>query len=227
MNYNTKEQYDIRIKDISDVYESMLIDYKQKYIASKNYINNTNKEQYLVQSSNNLTKKYQELSNLKDEVNSINKNLKGDISDLNSKINIEKQKNTDFKKRLSYLDPMNSSAKMLIGDYKTNYNDKNIQNWSLLIGIIVSVAIITFLFRIPTTKDEMIRVKDDTITKLYKEGSDYAKKYQDLKEIGKRKAAEAETKINNYYEEMKKYRKRADDLVIDRSNNVTNLESKK
>ena len=212
INYNTKEQYIRIITTISDQYNSMLTDYKKFYIAVNNNKSTTNTKNF-DNSSALLVKKYNELVNLQSEISDLNKRIVSDVADLNNKIKTEKAANTDFKKKLAALDPINSSSNMLISDYNENYNDKNTQNWSLLIGILVSCAMIIFMFRIPTTTDQMLRVKEETITKLYKEGSEYASKYQELKEKGKQKAAEAESKINNYYEEMKKYQKRADELV--------------
>ena len=215
--YNTKEQYLLRIKSISDQYFSMLTDYKKYYIASNQNPSDNSKKKFLDESSINLTRKYNELVNLQTEITRLNNEIVTNSSGLNSKLKIEKTTNTDFKKKLTALDPIKSSATMLISDYKTNYNDNNIKNWSLLIGIIVSCAIITYMFRIPTTIDGILKTKDETITKLYKEGSDYALKYQALKEKGKQKAAEAESKINAYYQDAKKYRKRADEMYRERS----------
>ena len=166
--YNTKEQYLLRIKSISDQYFSMLTDYKKYYIASKQNPSDNSKKKFLDESSINLTRKYNELVNLQTEITRLNNEIVTNSSGLNSKLKIEKTTNTDFKKKLTALDPIKSSATMLISDYKTNYNDNNIKNWSLLIGIIVSCAIITYMFRIPTTIDGILKTKDETITKLYK-----------------------------------------------------------
>ena len=215
--YKTKDQYLMQIKSISDQYTRMLMDYKTKYIASNQTSSNKTKKMFLDESSRNLDNKYNELVRLQTEVTRQNNDLVIEVSGLNTKISTEKENNTRLKTHLTALDPIKSSATILIGDYKTNYNDKNTKNWSLLIGILISCAMITFMFRIPTTKDEMLRVKDETISKLYKEGSEYAKKYKDLKEMGKQKAAEAESKINTYYQETKKYRKRAEELYKERA----------
>lgn len=214
INYKTKEQYQRQIKDISDQYTSILTDYKKYYLAVNSNKSTANTKNF-DNSSTQLTRKYNELRMLQEEITKENGFILKEVSELNSKINTEKAKNTQLKNQLTSLDPIKSSSTMLISDYKTNYNDRNTQNWSLLIGVLVSCAMITLMFRIPTTQDEMIRVKNETIAKLYKEGSEYATKYRDLQEKGKQKAAEAESKISNYYEEMKRYRKRADELVRD------------
>ena len=217
INYNTKDRYLGAINSISQQYNSMLSDYQTKYVQSNQNPSDKTKKRFLDESSTNLKKKIKELVDIQTEVTRQNFDLVTKVSGLNENINTEKTTNTDFKKNLSALDPIKSSAMMLTGDYNTNYNDRNTQNLSLLIGIVISCALITIMFRIPTTKDQIIRVKDDTITKLYKEGSDYAKKYNVLKEVGKRKAAETEAKINSYYQETKKYRKRAEELYNERA----------
>ena len=225
INYKTKDQYLRVINSISQQYNSMLPDYQTKNVRSNQTPSDKTKKRFLDESSNNLNKKNNELVNIQTEVTRQNNDLVAIVSGLNSKISTEKAKNTRLKTQLTALDPIKSSATILISDYKTNYNDRNTKNWSLLIGIVVSCALITFMFRIPTTKDQMIRVKDETITKLYKEGSEYASKYRDLKEVGKRKAAEAEAKINSYYQETKKYRKRADELYKERADDVAKAAS--
>ena len=214
-DYKTKDQYLTQITSISDQHNSMLIDYKTKYIASNQTPTNKTKKRFLDESSSNLDKKFNELVRYKQRLLRQNDDLVSKVSGLNGKIKTEKTKNAKYKKQLASLDPIKSSATVLISDYKTNYNDKNTKNWSLLVGILVSCAMITFMFRIPTTKDEMLRVKEETISKLYKEGSEYASKYRNLKEIGKREAVEAEAKINSYYEQTKKYRERANELVAE------------
>jgi hypothetical protein len=215
--YKTKETYLKQINSISVQYNSMLNDYKTKYINSNQSPSDKSKKRFLDESSLNLTKKFNELVSLQTEITRINSDISTDIIGINKKINNEKEKNTEFKKNLTALDPIKSSAIILISDYKTNYNDSNIKNWSLLIGIIVSCAIITYMFRIPTTIDGVLKTKDETINKLYKEGTEYASKYEALKEKGKQKAAEAEAKINTYYQDVKKYKKRADELYLEKS----------
>jgi hypothetical protein len=217
INYNTKEQYQRQINVISDQYKSILTDYKKYYIAVNSNKSSTNKKIF-DNSSKQLTRKYNELRMLQEEITEQNASILKEVSESNLNINKEKAKNTQFKNQLSALDPIKSSSTMLISDYKTNYNDRNIQNWSLLIGVIVSCALIKFMFIIPTTQDEMIRVKNETIAKLYKEGSEYAKKYNDLKEDAKRSAAETEAKISNYSHLLTKYKKRADDFIKDAAN---------
>lgn len=217
INYNTKEQYQRQINVISDQYKSILTDYKKYYIAVNSNKSSTNKKIF-DNSSKQLTRKYNELRMLQEEITEQNASILKEVSESNLNINKEKAKNTQLKNQLSALDPIKSSSTMLISDYKTNYNDRNIQNWSLLIGVIVSCALIKFMFIIPTTQDEMIRVKNETIAKLYKEGSEYAKKYNDLKEDAKRSAAETEAKISNYSHLLTKYKKRADDFIKDAAN---------
>jgi hypothetical protein len=212
INYNTKEQYIGIITTISDQYNSILTEYKKFYIAVNNNNSTTNTKNF-DNSSALLVKKYNELVKLQSEISDLNKRIVSDVTDLNSKIKTEKVATKDFKKKLTALAPINSSSNMLISDYNENYNDKNTKNWSLLIGILVSCAMIIFIFRIPTTKDQMLRVKEETITKLYKEGSDYASKYQALKEKGKQKAAEAERILSYNIQRVKEYKKRADELV--------------
>jgi hypothetical protein len=212
INYKTKEQFQRQIKDISDQYTSILTDYKKYYLAvncNKSTANTKNFDN----SSTQLTRKYNELRMLQEEITKENGFILKEVSGLNSKINTEKAKNTQLKNQLTSLDPIKSSSTMLISDYKTNYNDRNTQNWSLLFGVLVSCAMITLMFRIPTTQDEMIRVKNETIAKLYKEGSEYATKYQALKEKGKQKAAEAERLISYNIQRAKEYKKRADEMV--------------
>jgi hypothetical protein len=210
IDYKTKEQYQRQINVISDRYKGILKDYKDYYIAFNNNKSSKNKKN-LDDSSLLLTRRYNELRNLQEEITKENGSILTEVSVSNVNINKEKATNTRLKNQLAALDPIKSSSTVLISDYKTNYNDRNTQNWSLLIGVIVSCALITFMFRIPTTKDQMLRVKDETISKLYKEGSEYFKKFNELQEKGKRKAAEAEAKIRSYYEETKQYSKRVDD----------------
>lgn len=212
INYKTKEQYQRQINVIYDQYKGILTDYKKYYIAVNSNKSTTNKKNF-DNSSTQLTRKYNELRMLQEEITKENGFILKEVSGLNSKINTEKAKNTQLKNQLTSLDPIKSSSTMLISDYKTNYNDRNTQNWSLFIGVLVSCAMITFMFRIPTTKDDMIRVKNETITKLYKEGSEYATKYQALKEKGKQKAAEAERLISYNIQRAKEYKKRADEMV--------------
>lgn len=212
INYKTKEQFQRQIKDISDQYTSILTDYKKYYLAVNSNKSTANTKNF-DNSSTQLTRKYNELRMLQEEITKENGFILKEVSELNSKINTEKANNTQLKNQLTSLDPIKSSSTMLISDYKTNYNDRNTQNWSLLIGVLVSCAMITLMFRIPTTQDEMIRVKNETIAKLYKEGSEYAKKYRDLQEKGKQKAAEAERLISYNIQRAKEYKKRADEMV--------------
>jgi hypothetical protein len=204
--YNTQQQYSTIIKGLTDQYYSMLTDYRTKYIASNNNPSDSTNN-YLTESINNLDKKKVELVRLQTEITTLNAKIVKDSTDSNTKIKTEKAKNTDLKNKLNALDPIKMGASILIGDYKTNYNDKNTRNWSLLIGIFVACAMITIMFRIPTTKDDMIRVKNETINKLKTDGQEVATKYNELKETGKEKAAEAERMITNIIQRTEFYKK--------------------
>ena len=76
---------------------------------------------------------------------------------------------------------------------------------------------ITYMFRIPTSKDEMIKKTAETINKLKNDGQEVAIKYRDLKERGKQKAIEAERMLYNATQRAKNYKKQAEELYQERA----------
>ena len=211
MYYNTKDQYQSQIDACSAKYNSILLGYKNLYIASVNYPSG-DATKNLNLANNQLQTQINGLIRIQTEIGDRTKTIVSDSTDYNNKIGAEKTKNNNFKKQLTALDPIKSGASALIGDYQTNYNDKNTRNWSLLIGIVVACAMITFMFRIPTTKDDMIRARNETINKLRTAGQEVDTKYRILKEKGKVKAAEAERMLDNATKRAEIYKKQAFDV---------------
>ena len=213
-NYRTKAQYLGKIEELNEQYTAMLSDYKTRYITYQNNTQNADYEKFFVEINKSLNQNSNELTSLNNEITKNNIKIINDSSDINSKIADEKSKNIEFKKQLKSLDPIKNGSAVLISDYTENYNDKNTRNWSLLIGIFVSFALIVYVFRIPTTQDKMIATANETINKLRISRSAIDNKYTDLKVKGKQKAIEAESKIKGYYDKMKDYQKRADQMVL-------------
>jgi hypothetical protein len=213
-DYKTKAQYLRQIDPLNEQYTTMLSDYKTRYITYQNNTQNADNQKYFDEIDQSLTKNSNELTSLKNEITEYNNLIIKESSNINSQIAEEKEKNINFKKKLTKLDPIKNGSAVLISDYTENYNDKNTRNWSLLIGIFVSIALIVYVFRIPTSKDKILATANETITKLRKDGSEIATKYTELKVKGEKKAVEAESKIKGYYDKMNDYRKRADQIVL-------------
>lgn len=214
-NYKTKTQYLSQIDSLNNQYTAMLSDYKSRYITYQNNTQNTDNQRFFNEIDQSLKQNYNNLSDLNNEITKYNKSNVQEFSDINSKIAVEKEKNIIFKNKLKSLDPIQKGSALLISDYTENYNNKNTRNWSLLIGIFVSIAIIVYVFRIPTSKDKMLATANETITKLRKDGYDISSKFQSLEKIGEEKAKEAEIKIKGYYDKMKEYQNRADKIVLE------------
>jgi hypothetical protein len=218
-----KAQYLSKIDSLNSEYTAMLSDYKTRYITYQNNTQNPDNKRSFDQIDQSLKTNFATLFSLNYEIIQNNQIIIRESSDINKKIASEKEKNIEFKKKLKSLDPIQKGSALLISDYTENYNDKNTRNWSLLIGIFVSIAIIVYVFRIPTSRDKILATANETITKLRKDGSEIANKYNSLEEAGKKKAEEAETKIKGYYDKMKEYQKRADQMVLESKVSKPNL----
>ena len=58
---------------------------------------------------------------------------------------------------------INNGSETLIRDYKENYNETNMRNWALFIGILVICISFLKIFIIPDSAEAMLLIKDKKI----------------------------------------------------------------
>jgi hypothetical protein len=76
-------------------------------------------------------------------INELNKKL----HELDVLIKIERKKNKELKKKLGIVEIENNSSSEMIDNYKTIYDTKYLQNWALLLSIIVCIITIGVTYK--------------------------------------------------------------------------------
>ena len=110
-------------------------------------ISDTDNQQMYDNIKNNIQELYTSLltisTNINKNVNFINNNYQ----ELNKEIEILKERNTILKKKLGIAEDTYDGSDTMISNYKDMYNLQYLKNFSLGLGIVFSLVLITKLFK--------------------------------------------------------------------------------
>jgi len=136
------QKYNNKLADYAEMFPHMLDEFKKHYIFfNKNPEVNEYQQLYLSMKSNI----QQAISQVFVTTNEIQQNideLNSYIVEFNKKIDKEKIKNVDLKKKLGMLNAENDASGLMIDNYKETYNIQYFTNFVILLGILF----ICFLF---------------------------------------------------------------------------------
>jgi len=130
------QKYNNKLADYAEMFPHMLDEFKKHYIFfNKNPEVNEYQQLYLSMKSNI----QQAISQVFVTTNEIQQNideLNSYIVEFNKKIDKEKIKNVDLKKKLGMLNAENDASGLMIDNYKETYNIQYFTNFVILLGIL-------------------------------------------------------------------------------------------
>lgn len=144
-----------KIKTLKDQFPVILSEYE------KNYYTGTDQTKLNVYNTYNsqVAKCIRDMRNITDTLKVQNNEFDAIISKYNKLIPDEQKKNALLKRKLNKMKTVNNGSATLIGDYKENYNETSMRNWSMLIGILVVCISFLKFFIIPTSVEGLLLIK--------------------------------------------------------------------
>ena len=144
-----------KIKTLKDQFPVILSEYE------KNYYTGTDQTKLNVYNTYNsqVAKCIRDMRNITDTLKAQNNEFDSIISKYNKLIPDEQKKNALLKRKLNKMKTVNNGSATLIGDYKENYNETSMRNWSMLIGILVVCISFLKFFIIPTSVEGLLLIK--------------------------------------------------------------------
>lgn len=134
---SNSKKYNNKLADYAESFPHMLDEFKKHYIFfNKNPEVNEYQQLYSSMKSNI----QQAISQVFVTTNEIQQNideLNSYIVEFNKKIDTEKIKNVDLKKKLGMLNAENDTSGLMIDNYKETYNIQYFTNFVILLGILV------------------------------------------------------------------------------------------
>ena len=167
-----------KIKTLKDQFPVILSEYE------KNYYTGTDQTKLNVYNTYNsqVAKCIRDMRNITDTLKAQNNEFDSIISKYNKLIPDEQKKNALLKRKLNKMKTVNNGSATLIGDYKENYNETSMRNWSMLIGILVVCISFLKFFIIPTSVEGLLLIKNKKLedaNKLVTELQGFAKELND------------------------------------------------
>lgn len=171
-----------QIKTLNERFPLILSEYKNNYdLYYKDNKDQTKLNAYNT-SDSQVAKCIRDMRNITDTLKAQNYEFVAVISQLNSLIADEQTTNGVLKDKMERIKNVNNGSTTLISDYKENYNETNMRNWAMLIGILVICISFLKFFIIPTSAEGLLLIKNKKLedaNKLVTELQGFAKELND------------------------------------------------
>ena len=171
-----------QIKTLNERFPLILSEYKNNYdLYYKDNKDQTKLNAYNT-SDSQVANCIRDMRNITDTLKAQNYEFVAVISQLNSLIADEQTTNGVLKDKMERMKNVNNGSTTLISDYKENYNETNMRNWAMLIGILVICISFLKFFIIPTSAEGLLLIKNKKLedaNKLVTELQGFAKELND------------------------------------------------
>jgi len=157
-----------KIQTLKEQFPVILSDYKSNYDRySKDNKVQANLNAYNT-SNSQVAKCIRDMSDITVTLKEQNNEFVAIMSQLNTLIAEEQRKNTILKDKLNMMKNVNNGSATLVSDYKENYNETNMRNWAMFIGILVICISSLKVFIIPTSTEGILMIKNKKLEEAQK-----------------------------------------------------------
>jgi hypothetical protein len=145
-----------KIQTLKDQFPVILSEYE------KNYYTGTDQTKLNVYNTynSNVAKCIRDMRDITVTLQAQNNGFVDVMSQLNKLIADEQRKNTELKDQIENMKNVNNGSATLVSDYKENYNETNMRNWAMVIGILAICISFLKFFIIPTSAEGMLMIKN-------------------------------------------------------------------
>jgi len=135
----SESTYNEQLESLNSQFYSLLDDFKKYYIFSNKNPEYQDYANAYAQVKSNIQNINSKVFKISADAESALTKLIDDATDINNKIDTEKQTQLKLKKNLGLIQPNTNSANLMIMNYKELYNEQYIKNITIFIGIFLSV----------------------------------------------------------------------------------------
>lgn len=170
-----------KTQTLNDQFPVILSDYKRNYdLYYKDTKNQTKLNAYNT-SDAQVAKCIRDMRDITVRLQAQNNEFVAIMSQLNKLIADEQKKNTELKDKIEKMKNVNAGSTTLVRDYKENYNETNMRNWAMFLGIFAICVSFANIFIVPTYADSSMILKDrlDKAKNLVTELQGFAKDLND------------------------------------------------
>ena len=138
MDLTINTEFAKQLQALKEQLPSILDDFEKYYVFYNMNPANNEYQQMFENIKNNLDSVNSKTNGLSNNVDKLINNMNTKLSSLDVLIKNEKEKNKQLKLQLGTIEQKENSANILINNYKQLYDINYLNNWSLLLSIIVA-----------------------------------------------------------------------------------------
>jgi len=138
MDLTINTEFAKQLQALKEQLPSILDDFEKYYVFYNMNPANNEYQQMFENIKNNLDSVNSKTNELSNNVDKLINNMNTKLSSLDVLIKNEKEKNKQLKLQLGTIEQKENSANILINNYKQLYDINYLNNWSLLLSIIVA-----------------------------------------------------------------------------------------
>lgn len=135
-----------KVIQMLEIIPNLLDDYEKNYILFNTFPNNDEYTRIYETSKSNLEKMNAEVFVINNSIEKSTEELNKNLLDYNLKITELKKENGQTKKTLDSMENKYNGSKELIQNYQEMYNNQYFNNFTLLVGLLLSGMIFTHVF---------------------------------------------------------------------------------
>lgn len=148
-----------KIQTLNEQFPGILSDYKKNYdLYYKDTKNQGNLNAYNT-SDAQVARCIRDMRDVTVKLQLQNNEFVDIMSQLNTLIADEQIKNTELKDKIERMKNVNNGSSTLVSDYKENYNETNMRNWAIFLGIFAICVSFSNIFIVPTYANSSLILK--------------------------------------------------------------------
>ena len=146
---NSNNNYNEKLDALNSQFFSVLDDYKKYYVFYNKNPEYSDYAQAFSHAKNIINGLNRDVNAISVEVQGALNKLNDSMTDINTKIEQEKETNDQLKNSLSQIKETKSASNIMNKNYKEMYRVQYVNNISILLGILISI---TMIFKVYSTK---------------------------------------------------------------------------
>lgn len=146
-NFESPNTFLSAVETLQQQIPSILDDFSKYYVFLNNNPNDSEYQQMFSNIKSNLNNIQSQLFTITNNIEKNTNTISNNLEILNKNIQELKNQNKNLKKKFNVLTQKKNSATELIQNYKQLYDNGYLRNWGLLLSIVASCTLLSFLFK--------------------------------------------------------------------------------
>jgi hypothetical protein len=149
LKFKNPQEYINKLDELYGVLDLLLDELKKLYVMKNMDPDNKDLQAKYDGTISNINLTQSKLLSLSIDIQGNTDIINKELSELDTLIRIERDRNKKLKKQLGMVENKNNSALEMISDYKEIYNIKYLRNWALFLSTIICIFTINSVYKKP------------------------------------------------------------------------------